>query len=307
MSIPIVSALQFLLRPTARHANDASAAAELNVRQHALDLPPGLTVQWLGTAGFALGYQGHTILIDPYITRPRLPLVFSRRALRSNLARIERHVPAADAILVGHTHFDHALDIAAIAKLRGARVYGSRSTGALMGLHGLAAQHTEVEARRTYGIGPFEVTFIPSQHSKLALGLWVPQSGELTCEHLDELHGTAFRCGQMYAIQIRVAGVTIYHQGSANLLEAEVPRGGVDYFLCCIAGRGFTPQFTARALRALSPRVIIPQHHDDFFQPLDERMKFSLNVNFGGFVEEAGRVSRDFQLRTLEPLQVAQG
>ena len=28
-----------------------------------------------------------------------------------------------------------------------------------------------------------------------------------------------------------------------------------------------------------------------------------LNVNFGGFVEEVARVSRDFEVRSLEPLQ----
>jgi hypothetical protein len=32
-------------------------------------------------------------------------------------------------------------------------------------------------------------------------------------------------------------------------------------------------------------------------------MGFSLNVNFGGFVEEVARVSRDFEVRVLGPLQ----
>ena len=56
-----------------------------------------------------------------------------------------------------------------------------------MGLHGLAEQAVEVEPYRTYELGPFEVSFTPSVHSKLMLGLAVPFDGELTCEHLDGL------------------------------------------------------------------------------------------------------------------------
>ena len=36
-----------------------------------------------------------------------------------------------------------------------------------------------------------------------------------------------------------------------------------------------------------------------------EETGFSLNVNLGGFVEEVERVSRDFAIRTLAPLQTA--
>ena len=56
-----------------------------------------------------------------------------------------------------------------------------------MGLHGLAEQTVEVEPYRTYELGPFEVSFTPSVHSKLLLGLAVPYDGDLTCEHLDGL------------------------------------------------------------------------------------------------------------------------
>jgi L-ascorbate metabolism protein UlaG (beta-lactamase superfamily) len=100
------------------------------------------------------------------------------------------------------------------------------------------------------------------------------------------------------------AATTFYHQGSANLLDDCVVHRGVDYFLAGIAGRGYTRDYAARILKRLEPRVIVPQHFDDFFRPLDQEMGFSLNVNFGGFVEEVRRVSADFQVRSLAPLQV---
>lgn len=307
MSVPFASALENLLRPASRHANDVSTAHALNLRQHALGLPKGLSLRWLGTAGFELGYAGYTVLIDPYLTRPKLRTVFGSHALRPDKRRIEAYVPAADAVLVGHTHFDHALDLAAIAELRGSHVYGSSSAVRLMHLHGLGQQVTQVTPGHTYELGPFEVTFIESLHSKLALGLAVPASGELTCDHLDGLHGSAYRCGQVFGIHLRVAGVSFYHQGSANLIEELIPFRNVDYFLAGIAGRGFTRDYVARSLRVLSPRVIVPHHYDDFFRPLDAEAGFSLNVNFGGFVEEVARVSRDFTVSTFELLQTARG
>ena len=67
-----------------------------------------------------------------------------------------------------------------------------------MALHGLAGQAVEVEPYRTYELGPFEVSFTPSVHSKLLLRLAVPYDGELTCEHLDALSPGAYRCGQVW-------------------------------------------------------------------------------------------------------------
>ena len=71
-----------------------------------------------------------------------------------------------------------------------------------MGLHGLAERAVEVEPYRTYELGPFEVSFTPSVHSRLLLGLAVPYDGELTCEHLDSLSPGAYRCGQVWGISV---------------------------------------------------------------------------------------------------------
>lgn len=303
MAFPLASTLSYLLRPSARQQNDTSVAASSNWAERPLELPSGLTLQWLGTAGFALAYQGYVVLIDPYLTRPSARAVFSQKALRPDRELLARHVPRADAVLVGHTHFDHALDIPEIARAHGAKVYGSRSLVRLMQLYELGAQAVEVDAGRVYELGPFRVTFIESLHSKLLLGLKVPSEGELTCDHLDDLRGGRYCCGRVFGIHIAVAGVTLYHQGSANLIEQNIQCGPVDYFLAGIAGRGFTKDYTARVLRALSPRVVIPHHYDNFFLPITGPMGFSLNVNLGGFFEEVGRVSREFELRTLAPLQ----
>jgi L-ascorbate metabolism protein UlaG (beta-lactamase superfamily) len=139
------------------------------------------------------------------------------------------------------------------------------------------------------------------------LGLKVPYEGEFTCDRLDALNAGSYRCGQVYGIHIAVAGVSFYHQGSANLIEEAIRHHEVDYFLAGITGRSFTPAYTERILRLLSPRVVVPHHHDNFFRPLDEPMRLSFNVNFGGFVEEVAAVSRDFEVRCLDLLQTVRG
>ncbi len=303
MPVPIASALEALLARGARQENDRSVFEGESLVRSGERLPPGLELEWLGTSGFRLSYEGHVLLIDPYVTRHGLRKTLSRAPLLPDEHTIAERVPAADAILVGHTHFDHALDVPKIAAMRGSTVYGSSSLRQLMHVYGLSERAVVVEPGRVYVIGPFEVTFVESVHSKLVLGLKVLHGGELSCEHLDGLRGSAYRAGQVYGIHIAVAGKTFYHQGSANVLDDRVRHRGVDYFLVGIAGRGFTPKYAERVLRLLEPRLVIPHHFDDFFRPVGGKMGFSLNVNLGGFFDEVRAVSSDFAVRTLAPLE----
>jgi len=168
-----------------------------------------------------------------------------------------------------------------------------------MGLHGLADQAVVVEPKRSYEVGPFRFHFVPSVHSKLRLGFGIPFSGELTCDHLDEMTPQAYRCGQVWGICIEVGGARIYHQGSADLVEDEIVDRGVDLFLCGISGRRFTARYIERAVRALDPALVVPTHYDNFFQPLGAPPRFSFNVNLTGFAEEARAASRDLPVATL--------
>jgi len=270
------------------------------------DLPPGLELEWLGTAGFRLSSAGHHLLIDPYLTRLPLGDLGRRRVVPADLARLAT-LPDPDAILVGHTHFDHALDVPALAARAGCRVYGSRSLAHLMALHGHPEQAVVVEPHAVIEVGPFRITFVPSRHSRLAGGLWIPYDGEITCDHTDQLVPQAYRCGQVWGIHVEVDGVSFYHHGSCDLDEEALRHRRVDYFLCGISGRRFTPRYWQRILSRLEPRVLVPHHFDDFFAPLDGPLRYSLNVNLAAWPDEVARVSRDFELRTLVPGQPVAG
>lgn len=286
---------------------DGEALRELEARP--LALPAGLEVEWLGVSGYRLTHEGHTLFVDPYISRiPLRDLLLRRRALPDQAA-LERFVRAPGktvGVLVGHTHFDHAVDAPALARRLDCKAYGSASLVNLMALHGIAGRAVEVDPYRVYELGPFEVSFTPSLHSKLLLGLAVPYDGELTCEHLDSLSPSAYRCGQVWGISIAVAGIRFYHQGSANLVDDAVRERGVDVFLAGVAGRGFTERYWRRILPLLEPRAVVPTHYDNFFRPLGQDLEFVTAAELARLPEEIAAVSGEIELAALPRADLGQ-
>jgi L-ascorbate metabolism protein UlaG (beta-lactamase superfamily) len=267
-----------------------------------LGLPAGLELEWLGVAGYRLTYQGVTLFVDPYVSRVPLRAMVSRRPALPDPALVERYLSAPGevaGVLVGHTHFDHAIDVPAVVRRHGCPAYGSASLARLMALHGLRERAVVVEPRRRYALGPFTVRFIPSRHSKLLLGLKVPFAGPLSCEDLHGLTPRAYRCGAVYALRIEVAGVCLYHQGSADLDDLALAREPVDVFLAGVAGRGVTRRYWERILPKLDPRVVVPTHYDDFFRPLGAGLALVRRVDLAGVPDEVRAVSEAVTVAAL--------
>jgi L-ascorbate metabolism protein UlaG (beta-lactamase superfamily) len=289
-------------RATKRSSERADGQALAELETAAAGLPGGLEIEWLGVSGYRLSFEGRTLFVDPYLSRVPFRSLLTRRPTLPDPAALDRFIKAPGevvGVLVGHTHFDHAVDAPAIARRFDCSAYGSDSLVTLMGLHGLAERAVEVEPYRTYELGPFEVSFTPSVHSKLLLGLAVPYDGALTCEHLDSLSPSAYRCGQVWGNAIAGAGVRLYHQGSANLIDDAIREKGVDVFLAGVAGRGFTEDYWKRILPRLEPRVVVPTHYDNFFRPLGDPMEFVANAQLSELPGEIGAVSRDIEVAAL--------
>jgi L-ascorbate metabolism protein UlaG (beta-lactamase superfamily) len=231
-------------------------------------------LRWLGTAGFAIRHAGHTLLLDPYVTRaPLRECVFGK--LTPNLDLIARYTPEADAIVDGHTHFDHALDVPAIAQTTGARVFGSRSCATLCRASRVPApQVVDVESELAFGtvvheVGPFRLEFYPSAHSPLLAGR-VPFPGEISdCDSIP-LRAHRYACGAVFAVRIVVAGHSFLHLGSAEIVETRLRAAEGSLLLLCTAGWQSSDRFAARVMRAVSPRAVILSHWDNFFAPLEQ-------------------------------------
>ncbi len=257
----------------------------------------GVRVRWLGTAGFAIEHQGTTILFDPYLTRASLLTCVTSR-LVSDARLLAAHTPRADAIVVGHTHFDHALDVPAIASLTGARVYGSRSAVKLCRASGLPeARLHDVEGSPgaeavVAEVGPFELRFHPSAHSRFALGR-VPFPGEIAdCDQVP-LRLQHYRCGAVFAVEIRVAGRTILHMGSAELIESTLPVREPDLLLLCAAGWTSSPNLPERVARAVAPRAVLLSHWDDFFRTMELPARPLPALQLSRLVERLEKANRD--------------
>lgn len=87
----------YLATARRQHASD-----QATVRQLAWTggLPPGLTLTWIGTAGFRLAYQDTVVWIDPYVTRLPLGDLVARRVVPSSPAAVAAWIDRADAVLV---------------------------------------------------------------------------------------------------------------------------------------------------------------------------------------------------------------
>ena len=267
-----------------------------------IGLPDGLDIRWLGVSGYCLSYEGESLFIDPYVSRvPLRSLLLRRKALpdRTILDSYGRAPGRVLGVLVGHTHFDHAVDAPAVAARYRVPAYGSDSLARLMALHGVGELAVEVEPHRRYELGPFAVTFTPSRHSKLLFGRKVPMDGPFTCDALDGLVPTAYRCGRVYGIRLEVAGITLYHQGSADLDDDELRRDPVDVFLAGVAGRQVTPRYWERVLPRLDPRVVVPTHYDDFFAPLGQRERLVRKIDLASLADEIAAVSGDAGVAAL--------
>lgn len=268
------------------------------MRPAEIELPASLgsiAVRWLGAAGFAIKHDGHVLLIDPYLTRAPLWRCLSS-PLRPDEAALERHVPRADAIVLGHTHFDHALDTPALARRTGALVFGSSSCASLCAAAGVPA--AQIREPRETEVGPFRLRFFGSAHSRLLLGR-VPFPGDISdCEQVP-LRAHRYRCGAVFGIEVEVAGKHIVHLGSAELAEAKPARREVDLLLLCVAGWQSSHDLPERVARALSPHTVLLSHWDDFLAPLEKPARMLPAMQMARLVDRLDKATGEARIGTL--------
>jgi L-ascorbate metabolism protein UlaG (beta-lactamase superfamily) len=267
-------------------------------RPPASAVPPGaaLTIEWFGTAGFRIVWRDSVLLIDPFVTRPRILRIGLLR-VPVNEALCAEVFPRAENILLGHSHYDHLQDVPAIARRTGATVHGSASTAAVCRAAGIDAARTHVIAvRDPFACGPFRVTFVPSLHGK-ALMCRVPSPGVIEDSPRLPMRAMQYRHGGTFGLLVEAGAFRMYHCGSADLIEEEIARvGPVDVLLLGLAGRKHTPHYLERLAGPLKPRWIVPHHYDNFFRPLRSPMKLLPGIHLEQFFEEARTVCPDARI-----------
>jgi L-ascorbate metabolism protein UlaG (beta-lactamase superfamily) len=251
----------------------------------------GGRLTWTGVAGLVLEVEGARIAFDPFVTRPSLGRTLLR-APRPDPDLVARWFGGLAAVFVGHTHFDHALDLAAAAAASpAAAIHGSPVTVELCRRLGVAeARLVRATDGAAFDVGPFRVEAVGSAHGKVPVVGWLdrldlPESG---------LPATPFRYprGPVLAWRVTAGGRTFHVQGSAGIDDAALLRQEpADALLACLAARRGTPSYLARLGERLRPRVLVPLHHDDFFLPLSAPPRPIRTLRWAAFLEEAAALS----------------
>ena len=100
--------------------------------------PPTLHVRSLGVGGFLLEHGTDAVLTAPLFTRPSMIEASTGLPVSSNRALVAARLPASSlanvrAILSGHAHYDHLLDVPAVMSLAPqATLYANRSARNLL-------------------------------------------------------------------------------------------------------------------------------------------------------------------------------
>ncbi|MFP4444687.1 MAG: hypothetical protein ACLFPD_00380 [Desulfosudaceae bacterium] len=131
-----------------------------------------IIVRWLGAAGLELVAGHQAVLVDSYQIRPGKARIIAGR-LSPDAAAVTRYLDCLDAevtaIVAGHTHFAHALDIYALAaRADRCAVIGSRSLDNLFRMQNLPDRVTVCRPHRKIRVADnIRITMIPSAHGDL--------------------------------------------------------------------------------------------------------------------------------------------
>ena len=215
--------------------------------------------RWLGNAGFEFLLGKTTLLVDPFLTRPRQTQLFFGRVSIDRLAINER-VKACDHVLVSHTHFDHIMDVPEIAACTGAMVHGSANTCELARRLGVPENQVhQINVNDEFEIDDIKVKIIAAVHP------WIPgyTSGRLKSALDQPLRLHDYRMDSCLSFLVTFQGRRILVWSSIATEYAEA----ADVLICRAVS---DEHWYARMLAGVKPRLVMPSHWDNMFRPLSE-------------------------------------
>lgn len=259
-----------------------------------------IRVTWTGAAGLRFETGEQMILIDPYYTRIGIfPTLFA--PISPDPAAIARHIRETDkitAVIVSHTHSDHALDVPYIAARYDGELVGSASLDTLMRIYDLPARTTICHGGETVALSDIaKVTMIRSTHGLVAFGK-VPFAGEISPVSTLPMKAKAYRVGTAFMPQLELDGTCFLHTGSANFIEDELNGHTCDVLFLCVAGWQKRNGYPERIMELTQPKAIVLFHYDDFSRPhrhgaRTRRMPF---LDMPGLTQRIKSTSRDVDL-----------
>ncbi len=237
-----------------------------------------LSVTWGGVTTLLLDDGSSAIMTDGFFSRPSLSTVAARR-LSSSRPRIEAAlsqlgVTRLEAVVPVHTHFDHAMDSAAVAQLTGARLFGGTSAALIGRGHGLERIGT-VASGEQVAAGNYDITLIEGSHCP-------PDRfpGAITAPVVPPAKASAYKCGEAWSMLVhhRPTGQQLLIVGSAGFVPGVLAGRRADVAYLGVGQLGLQPQnyiteYWIQTVRMVGARRVVLTHWDDFFRPLDKPLR----------------------------------
>ncbi len=189
----------------------------------------GISITFLGHAGFLLSDGTHTVAIDPFLTG-------------NPVATMKPDEVEVQSIVLTHGHADHLGDTVAIAKANDATVFGAFEIVEYMGEQEIKGEPGNPGGKITADFG--WVAFTQAFHSSSYNGRYM-----------------GMPCGAV----VHMGGVTVYHLGDTGIFGDMKLLGEIyqpDIALVPTGDR-FTmgPELATRAMEMIKPKVAIPMHY----------------------------------------------
>lgn len=266
---------------------------------------PALFATWFGTTGVLLSDGLHAVMIDPFFTRPPGFIhMLANQPIEPNEALIKHWLDSAgvknlDAVLVSHSHYDHAMDAGVVAKLTGAPLLGSSSTAFIGRGSGLpVAQLRVIKPEQEMKYGPFTITFIRSKHAGATGGTPI---GDISEPLVPPARYLDYKQGGTYAILVQHARGSVMLHGSAGFEPGELQGRKADVVFLGIAIRGNMQDYLRETVDAVGATRVIPTHWDDFTLPLDEPLQpFPIGIRLNAFFDDMAKLRPNIKVQTLE-------
>ena len=270
-------------------------------------------IQWLGVAGYLISLDGHGVLLAPFYSKQSMVKVgLGSLEVRTDL--IDRKLPPVEhveAILVGHAHYDHLLDVPHIATRHAtkATVYGSSTTMNILAGFGIPEERKKeapldqwtYTASRRIRFAAFRSEHAP--HVGRIIHFW---SGEVSKPLTQPpRYAREFQEGipLSYLIEFLDAQekpvFTIFFQDSAStggVGAPTLPHRETDVAILTVPNWRNVDNYPRDILSRLRPRHILCGHFDDFFQDPEEEMEFLFHDGTEEFLKETQKILDEFRI-----------
>ncbi|HYD51652.1 MAG TPA: MBL fold metallo-hydrolase [Gemmatimonadaceae bacterium] len=265
-----------------------------------------LRLTFLGVGGFLFERGERSLLTAPSFTNPGLLHVAFGLRVRSDSALVARRLALVDsaalarasAILVGHGHYDHLLDVPLVARRHAPRatVYGGRTVANILAGAALDSSRVRMIVRddlgdptrvgRWFHVPGYRFMALESEHPPNVAGVtfapgrvWTPLRGLPRAAH-------DYKLGEPYAYLIDVLRADstpalriLYHDAAASPDLAHLPPFAgpdvrpVDLLIVTAGNFDAVPDYPSAHLRTLQPKLTIVAHWEDFFRSAERPLR----------------------------------